>query len=55
MFSETLLHFILSKGCWQLDLFFFCLFQIQLEHLEVHDSYTVEAWLENFEHYFASM
>ena len=25
----------------------------QLEHLEVHDSRTVEASLENFEHYFA--
>ena len=30
-------------------------FENQLEHLEFHVSRTVEAWLENFEHYFASM
>ena len=31
------------------------LFQIQLEHLEVHGSRTAEAGLENFEYYFAIM
>ena len=25
-----------------------CLLEIQLEHLEVHDSHTVEAWLGEF-------
>ena len=39
-------------GCWKFDLWFLCLFQIQLEHLEVQGSCTVEAWLENFENYF---
>ena len=29
--------------------------KIQLGHLEVHNSCTVEAWLGEFEHYFASM
>ena len=28
---------------------------IQLEHLEGHGSLTVEAWLVEFEHYFAGM
>ena len=27
----------------------------QLEHLELHSSHTIEAWLENSEHYFASV
>ena len=27
----------------------------QLEHLEIHGSSIAEAWLENFEHYFASV
>ena len=27
----------------------------QLEHLEVHGSQTVEAWLGDFEHYFPSV
>ena len=31
------------------------LFQTELEHLEVLGSHTVEACLENFEHYFTSM
>ena len=29
-------------------IWFLCLFQIQLEHLEVHGSRTVEAWLGDF-------
>ena len=36
----------LYVGCWQLDLWFLCLFQ--LEHVEVHGSRTVEAWLGEF-------
>ena len=32
-------------GCWKFDLWFLCLFQIQLEHLEVHGSHIAEAWL----------
>ena len=35
-------------GCWLFDLWFLCLFYIQLEHLEVHGSCTIEAWLEEF-------
>ena len=27
----------------------------QLEHLELHGSYTVEAWLGEIEHYFTSV
>ena len=52
VFSGTLLLFWWSSGCWQFDLWFLCLFEIQLEHLEVHSSHTVEAWLGDFEHYF---
>ena len=29
-------------------LWFLCLFQNQLEHLEVHGSHTVEVWLRKF-------
>ena len=43
-----LLLFRWSSGCWQFDLWFLCLFEIQLEHLEVHGSHTVEAWLGEF-------
>ena len=32
-------------------LWFLCLFQNQLEHLEVHGSLTLKSGLENFEHY----
>ena len=45
-----LLFFWWSNRFWQFDLCFLCLFQNQLEHLEVHSSCTVEAGLENFEH-----
>ena len=44
-----------SSRCWQLDLWFLCLFYNQLEHLEVHGSCTIEAWLGEFWAYFASM
>ena len=54
-FSGTLLLFPSSNGYWQFDLWFFWLFSFQLEHLEVHGSCSVEAWLGEFEHYFASM
>ena len=37
------LAFLCSNRCWQLDLWFLCLFSIQLEHLEVLGSGTVEA------------
>ena len=37
-----------SNGCWQFDLCFLWLFKIQLEHLEVHVSHTVETWLGEF-------
>ena len=32
-----------------------CLFLNQIEHLEVHSSCRIEAWLGEFGHYFASM
>ena len=41
--------------CWQFYVWFLCLFQIQLEHLEVHGSCIAEAWFEEIEHYFASV
>ena len=48
VFSGNLLLFPWSSGCWQFDLWFLCLFQNQLKHLEVHSSCTVEAWLGEF-------
>ena len=47
VFQELLL-FRWSSACWQFDLWFLCLFWIQLEHLEVHGSHIAEAWLEEF-------
>ena len=41
-FSGILLLFLWYSGCWQFDLWFFCLFKIQLEHLEVLSSHTIE-------------
>ena len=48
-------HFFNDPRCWQFDLWFLCLFLIQLENLEVPDLHIVEPLLENFEHYFASV
>ena len=42
------LAFSMIHRCWPVDLWFLCLFKIQLEHLEVHVSCTVEAWLVEF-------
>ena len=50
----TLLLFLQSCRCWQLDLWFLCLFWIQFEHLEVLSSHTVEASPGENEHYFDS-
>ena len=47
-FPGTLLLFQWSKRCWQFDLWFLCLFKIQLERLEVHGSHTVETWFGEF-------
>ena len=47
-FSGPLLLFRWPSRCWQFDLWFLCLFWNQLEHLEVHDSFTAEAWLREF-------
>ena len=47
-FSVILLCFLRSNGCWQFDLWLLCLFQIQLEHLEIHGSCTIGAWLGEF-------
>ena len=54
-FSGTLLLSLWSSRCSQFDLWFFCLFWIQFEYLEVLSSHTVEASLGETEHYFASM
>ena len=37
-----------ADGYWQFDLWFLCLFKIQLEHLEVLGSRAVEAWFGEF-------
>ena len=42
-FSGILLVFLWSSGCWQFDLWFICLFYIQLVHLDVLGSCTAEA------------
>ena len=47
-FAGTLLLSCWSNGCWEFELWFLCLFENQLEHLEVHGPHTVEAWLEEF-------
>ena len=52
--SGTLLLFWWSSGCWQFDLWFLCLFKIQLEHLEIQGS-LLRPGLENFKHYFPSV
>ena len=43
VFSGILLLFLSSNGCWQFDLWFLCLFLLQLVHLEVLGAHTVEA------------
>ena len=48
VFSGILLLFLWPYGCWRFDLWFLCLFKIQLAHLEVFGSCTVEAQLEGF-------
>ena len=53
MFFWNSLAFLWSNECWQFDLWFLCLFYIQLEHLQVH--VLLKPGLENFEHYFASV
>ena len=55
MSSGTLLLFLWTKRCWQFDLWFLCLFEIQLEHLKVHGSHAVKPHVENFEQYFADV
>ena len=47
-FSGTLLLSQWYNWCWQFVLWFLCLFSFQLEHLEFHSSWTVEAWLGEF-------
>ena len=37
-----------SRGCWQCDLWFLCLFKNQLECQEVYGSCIAEAWLGEF-------
>ena len=45
VFSGILLLFLWCNGCLQFDLVLFCLFYIQLEHLEVCSLHPVEACL----------
>ena len=40
--------FFFDLADWQFDLWFLCLFSSQLEHLEVHGSCIVKAWLGEF-------
>ena len=48
VFLELSSFFPLSSRCWQFDLWFLCIFENQLEHLEVHGSRIAEAWLGEF-------
>ena len=48
VFLELSCFFDKSSGCRQFDLWFLCLFYIQLEHLEALSSHTVEAYLMEF-------
>ena len=41
------------NGCWKFDLWFCCLFEIQLVHLVVLSSHAANVLLEGFSHYFA--
>ena len=42
------LAFLMIQQMLAIYLWFLCLFQIQLEHLEVDGSCTIEAWLGEF-------
>ena len=53
--SETLLLFWWSSGCWQFDLWFFCLSKSSLNIWKFTVHISLMPGLENFEHYFASM
>ena len=55
MFFWNSLAFSMIRGCWQFDLWFLCLFWIQLEHLKFFVHLLLKPSLENFEHYFARM
>ena len=55
IFLELSCFFSDPNGCWQFDLWFLCLFWIQLEHLKFMVHVQLKPDLENFEHYFASM
>ena len=48
MFFWNYLAFLIIQQMLAIDLWFLCFFEIQLEHLEVHSSHTVEAWLGEF-------
>ena len=54
-FFVTPLLFLLSYGCWQFDLWFLCLFKIQLVHLEGLIHILLKPSLKDFEHSIASM
>ena len=43
------------KTYWQFDLWFLCLFETQLAHLDVLGLHTINASLRDFEHNFDSM
>ena len=47
-FSGILLLSLWSNECWQFNLWFLCLFWIQLVYLKVLGSHTAEAWVEGF-------
>ena len=54
-FSGTLLFFRWSNGCWQFDLWFLCLFYIQLDIWKFTVHILLKPGFNNFEYYFTSM
>ena len=55
MFFWNCLAVLMIQQMLAFDLQFLCLFLIKLKDLDSHSSHTLEAWLGDFEHYFASM
>ena len=47
--------FLWSNRCWQFDLWFLCLFKIQLVHLKFSVHVQLKLSLKDFEHYLASL
>ena len=50
MFVWKSLDISLSRGCWQFDLWFLCLFKIQFVNLKVVGSHVIEASVQSLSH-----